>query len=76
MKTLRPSACARRATVGITAAGALLLTACGAANESAPSAGSRASEAASASGTISGAGAARPALDGTVRWHFDAAASA
>ena len=61
MKTVRHSARARVAAVGLTAAGALLLAGCGAANESAaPSGGGGATGASSAptiAGNIAGAGA-------------------
>jgi phosphate transport system substrate-binding protein len=60
VETVRHSARARVAAVGLTTAGALLLTGCGAANESAsPSGGSggSASAAPTIAGTIAGAGA-------------------
>jgi phosphate transport system substrate-binding protein len=58
--TVRHSARARVAAVGLTTAGALLLAGCGAANESAPAGGGSgggASAAPTAAGTIAGAGA-------------------
>jgi phosphate transport system substrate-binding protein len=59
VKTLRPSAGARLAAVGIATAGALILAGCGASNEAPASGGSAASGSASpaVTGTISGAGA-------------------
>ncbi len=58
MSTVRHSARARVAAVGLTTAGALLLAGCGAANETAPAAGgSGGSAAPSVAGTIAGAGA-------------------
>ena len=58
MKTVRHSARARIAAVGIATSGALLLAGCGASNEQAPaSSGSGGSSAAAVSGTINGAGA-------------------
>ena len=61
MKTVRHSARARVAAVGLTAAGALLLAGCGAANETAAPAGggtgTGGSSAPTVAGTIAGAGA-------------------
>jgi phosphate transport system substrate-binding protein len=60
VKTVRHSARARVAAVGLTTAGALLLAGCGAANESAPASGGSggsASAAPTVAGTIAGAGA-------------------
>jgi phosphate transport system substrate-binding protein len=60
VETVRHSARARVAAVGLTTAGALLLTGCGAANESAPpsgGSGGSASAAPTIAGTIAGAGA-------------------
>ena len=54
MKTVRHSARARIAAVGIATSGALLLAGCGAANETAPAGGGTA---AAVTGTINGAGA-------------------
>ncbi|MCY7341300.1 MAG: phosphate ABC transporter substrate-binding protein PstS [Pseudonocardia sp.] len=56
MQTLRHGSRARIAAVGIATSGALLLAGCGAANEPAP-AGGGSTAAATASGTIAGAGA-------------------
>jgi phosphate transport system substrate-binding protein len=57
VKTVRPSARARIAAVGIATSGAMLLAGCGASNETAPAASTGGSTAAAVSGTISGAGA-------------------
>ena len=57
MKTVRHSARARIAAVGIATSGALLLAGCGASNESGGSAAPTSGGAAAVSGTISGAGA-------------------
>jgi phosphate transport system substrate-binding protein len=60
VETVRHSARARVAAVGLTTAGALLLAGCGAANESAPASGGSggsASAAPTVAGTIAGAGA-------------------
>jgi phosphate transport system substrate-binding protein len=60
VETVRHSARARVAAVGLTTAGALLLAGCGAANESAPpsgGSGGSASAAPTIAGTIAGAGA-------------------
>jgi phosphate transport system substrate-binding protein len=57
VKTVRHSARARIAAVGIATSGALILAGCGAANESGGSAAPTGSGAAAVTGTISGAGA-------------------
>lgn len=57
MKTVRHSARARIAAVGIATTGAMLLAGCGASNETAPGGGGGSSSSAAVAGTISGAGA-------------------